>query len=315
MRSGRHCSFPAFACAFTFILLVVMNALGMSSYRTGVVLRKTLLFPSTTTEVAKTTRTSRLGDGCYHVFMDVGANIGVHGRFLFEPHLYPDSKSSVPFFDTKYGQNRSNEDYCVFSIEANPSHWPRLKNLSDAYAAVGWRLNYVQAAAGDQNGTMVFYHQGQHDTVNSEWGFSLRKGGAEDATAVDVPTVRLAEWIQHEVLEREVPEIPPSGRHYPKPILGIKMDIEGSEYIVLPDLMLSGVFCQLDYLFGEGHAVNSPYNFAGQRADLSTVESTVQFEAAMRLVLHGSRNCQAEYLPGFDDESYLHDGMPFPDPN
>ena len=25
----------------------------------------------------------RLGDGCLHVFLDVGANIGVHGRFLF----------------------------------------------------------------------------------------------------------------------------------------------------------------------------------------------------------------------------------------
>ena len=26
----------------------------------------------------------RQGDGCFHIFLDVGANIGVHGRFLFE---------------------------------------------------------------------------------------------------------------------------------------------------------------------------------------------------------------------------------------
>ena len=27
-------------------------------------------------------------DGCYHVFLDVGSNIGNHVRFLYEPQLY-----------------------------------------------------------------------------------------------------------------------------------------------------------------------------------------------------------------------------------
>ena len=31
---------------------------------------------------------SRLGDGCHHVFLDVGANVGVQTRKLFEPDLY-----------------------------------------------------------------------------------------------------------------------------------------------------------------------------------------------------------------------------------
>lgn len=33
----------------------------------------------------------KLGDGCYHIFLDVGANIGVHTRFLFEPMKYPEA--------------------------------------------------------------------------------------------------------------------------------------------------------------------------------------------------------------------------------
>ena len=34
----------------------------------------------------------KLADGCYHVFLDVGSNIGMHVRFLLEPHKYPQAK-------------------------------------------------------------------------------------------------------------------------------------------------------------------------------------------------------------------------------
>jgi hypothetical protein len=30
-------------------------------------------------------------EGCHHAFFDLGANIGVHTRFIFEPELYPAS--------------------------------------------------------------------------------------------------------------------------------------------------------------------------------------------------------------------------------
>ena len=46
-------------------------------------------------EGVATTRTtiqqSKLGDGCYHIFLDVGSNIGIHARFLYQPDRYPDS--------------------------------------------------------------------------------------------------------------------------------------------------------------------------------------------------------------------------------
>ena len=32
---------------------------------------------------------ARLAEGCQHIFVDAGANIGIHARFLFEPHLWP----------------------------------------------------------------------------------------------------------------------------------------------------------------------------------------------------------------------------------
>ncbi|KAI2501843.1 methyltransferase [Fragilaria crotonensis] len=210
-----------------------------------------------------------------------------------------------------YGQDRANEDYCVFAVEANPNHWPRLKNVSDAYAALGWRYHYVQAAAWDRDGVMVFHHQG--DTGHNEWGFSVKKRTVQGVNAVDVPSICLSEWIQREILEREIPEIPRSRRQYPNPVVGMKMDIEGSEYIVLPDLMLTGVFCQLTFMFGEVHPHFAPLNFTGQGVDLTTRKSAEVLQDALTTVVKASRNCKAKYFPDIDDESYLHDGVPLPD--
>lgn len=62
----------------------------------------------------------RLGDGCFHVFLDVGANIGVHGRFLFEPKKYPEAVVARAIFDEEFGAERDNRDVCAFEFEPNP---------------------------------------------------------------------------------------------------------------------------------------------------------------------------------------------------
>ena len=54
-------------------------------------------FPSDKREEGK------YGDGCYHVFLDIGANIGVHGRFLFEPDVYPNAILAHNVFDKHFG--------------------------------------------------------------------------------------------------------------------------------------------------------------------------------------------------------------------
>ena len=84
-----------------------------------------------------TTRQSKLGDGCYHIFLDVGSNIGIHARFLYQPDRYPDSKSSVKSFAKEFGYPRDNRDYCVFSFEPNPKFEQRHLDLQEAYRAVG----------------------------------------------------------------------------------------------------------------------------------------------------------------------------------
>ena len=120
--------------------------------------------------------TPKLADDCYHIFLDVGSNIGVHNRFLFEPHLYPKS-TSRSHFQAKLGANFDNRDICAFAFafafEPNPVHKPRLEQLSQAYQAMGWRLHIFNAGVSDTNGTMAFYHVDAFDGMkHNEWGFT-----------------------------------------------------------------------------------------------------------------------------------------------
>jgi len=103
------------------------------------------------------TSSKKLGDGCYHVFLDVGANIGVHGRFLFEPKKYPDATVASAIFNEQFGEQRDNRDYCVFAVEPNPSHKPRLEQIAAAYQKMGWRYHVVSAGADAVDGNLTFY--------------------------------------------------------------------------------------------------------------------------------------------------------------
>jgi hypothetical protein len=276
-------------------------------------------------------RTPRLGDGCYHIFLDVGANVGVHGRFLLEPKKYPRTKSSVDLFAKEYGKDLDNRDVCVFEFEANSVHWQRLMEISEAYSKMGWRYHVIKAAVSDENGSATFYHQGgKKDLANNEWGFSGAKLlNTTEGYSEEVPTIRLSEWINTHIHERLVPPFPHrsvagENINVPEPILGMKMDIEGYEYVVLPDLIHSGAICHFDFIFGEMHAKFSPItqfrntddkgtnNF--HRVSLNDKEETKTYGFALIQVMQASRHCPVRYFLS-DDESYRLDGVPLPTPS
>lgn len=72
-------------------------------------------------------------DGCYHVYLDVGSNIGVQVRKLFQPELYPDATIST-LFDANFGEDRvRRKDFvCSVGFEPNPHH---TKILQGQYSA------------------------------------------------------------------------------------------------------------------------------------------------------------------------------------
>ena len=274
----------------------------------------------TTAKTTSTTQEERLADGCFHVFLDVGANIGVHGRFLFEANKYPDAVVAQGFFQSQLGPPvvRDNRDLCVFAFEPNPNHHARLDKVSQAYQAMGWRYHVVKAGVSDQAQQIHFYPR--NDKHFSEWGFSAIKveqgmNGLADSGPVTVPVIALAQWIQQHVQGRQLPDVVYGNYNTTttkQPKVLIKMDIEGMEYRVIPDLLVSGVFCNaIDAIFGEVHNQFFPQTLANGKV-LQQAQG-LQYWQHVMLAWQVNPHCRGQWIPG-DDEHYLLDGMELPTP-
>lgn len=259
--------------------------------------------------------------GCSNIFLDLGANIGVHSRFLFEPRKYPNSKFKV-LFDRAFGKERKNPRTCAIGFEPNPVHTARHRALQAAYASMGWRYYFFPAGVGAQNGILSFYLNS--DNANHEyWGFSTTKmrnrldGKPElKQQEIKVPTVDL-HAVLRTIQQRSM--VRSAGR---PAIIFIKMDIEGSEFEVLLHLMMQGTLCTtVDYLFTEFHAgfanfhphtLRSSSNHTLTPEEANTLASTLE-----GVIADGSRRgCTVKWVaPKGEHEEYLHDGKPFPDPS
>jgi len=265
-------------------------------------------------------RRPKLGDGCYHIFLDVGANIGIHTRFLYEPDLYPNSKTSVAAFAEKFGYPRENDNFCVFGFEPNPKFEQRHLNLAKAYNAMGWRYTPLLAGVSNANGNMTFYHT-HLEKMESEVGFSAVAAKTlygNDATPKTVKIIRLATWIHDEIQERVIPK---SHGQIMDPKVILKLDVEGLEYKVFPDLLTTGALCQnIDHLIGEFHYGPGNHNFFPMNLTSDGTHKLNQRKdgkaLAMQLLrmVDISENCRTT-ISLDDDESYLTDPHPYPSPN
>jgi len=251
---------------------------------------------------------SNRADGCYHVLIDVGANIGVHTRFLFEPEKYPESKVAVRHFAALFGATRDNRDFCSFGFEPNPAHKGRHLKLQSAYKRVNWRYHPIFAGVSDEDGDMLFYHMGKRDESQMEFGFnSLRKRNqyGEDGRAETVPIIRLATFLQ-QIRDRRLPKVV-FGDYADGPKVVMKLDTERMEWVILPDLITSGMLCQtVDFAFGEFHAQQFFFPIDKPGLHLANAEEGRAFGEALIKVIHSSQHCKTKYSVG-DDESYLKD--------
>ena len=189
-------------------------------------------------------------DGCYHIYLDVGSNVGIQVRKLFEPKLYPDSNiQSV--FDKYYGKPEGNgvrkETVCAVGFEPNPRHAATLKDIERSHKACGWRTHfYTEAAAAHDYGTVDFLTDNELNKL--EWGGSIvslsNKRKKELSVVGSVKKMRLADYILQRVMTRKFPK---SVSNKNSPSVLMKLDIEGSELEVLTDMIVSGAL-QVGYL-------------------------------------------------------------------
>ena len=87
---------------------------------------------------------------CQHVYLDVGTNVGIQIRKLFQPSLYPNAKIR-PHFDAAYGPS-PRCGICAIGFEPNVRHTTRLNQLEHKLDSLGFGAMIFHAAAGATDG-------------------------------------------------------------------------------------------------------------------------------------------------------------------
>ena len=177
---------------------------------------------------------------CKTIFVDMGANIGMHARFLFEPNLYPASgkqalKEMYQLFESHFGSPSSrslptnSSGICVFGFEANAKQQKRLEQISRYFGDKGMVVQYQCPKAVWVNETKLLFERKDGIGYGTASRLVDSKSGGQDVVIVE--TIDIAKFITG-IYEEFKPDI----------IFG-KMDIEGAEYTVLPHLEKSGLLC------------------------------------------------------------------------
>lgn len=258
--------------------------------------------------------TADIMDGCSAILFDVGANRGTHVRKLFEPTKYPNA-TVLKHYDEIFGsaENRSrpfaDTKLCAYGFEPNPRFAQILNDIEKSYTDMKWRVKFLSVAVwSDDRKTIPFQRvRGSSDwashvaddlisnsTANSE-RTEIHTQHNSTATSTEVPALNLPSFIQR-VLQSRVGD----GK------VLMKMDIEGSEFQILPRMLEEGLLCtgKIDYFFAEWHERFLSANELP--AGTALKDKVLQGQASMCSKVAATKAVE------FDDESYLWDGQPLP---
>lgn len=159
---------------------------------------------------------------------------------------------------------------------------------------------------------------------NSECGLSVSTREGRENIPVNVISIRLSSWLRVHIEGRMIPQALSDAvsknvtKVESKPPTDVmKFDVEGYEFILLPDLMFTGAMCSnIDYAFGEVHprigAEIPPDEKAGKGGlYLRPKPEARQYWDDLLRAFRSLRNndCRTK-IEELDDESYLMDGMP-----
>merc|ERR1719186_718654 len=115
-----------------------------------------------------------------------------------------------------------------------------------------------------------------------------------DKMVEDVKVVRLAEFILEVVKKRRLPE---SAKTTPPQVI-MKLDIEGKELEVLPDLLMSGALVSVDRMFLEWHGHHT-YVSANDTALIQDLIDAACWVAEEKQLV------QRCHIQDLDDETYM----------
>ena len=261
-------------------------------------------------------------DGCKHVYLDVGSNIGIQVRKLFEPHLYPNAEV-LNVFSKYFGfpKHRNWGTLCAVGFEPNPNHSRILKTLEKHYQDCGFRVYFLtETAVSNQNGEANFVSDQNYEKL--EYGGSvIRKvdplfnylDQLNNDKIVSVKMLRLSDFIVNTVAKRSIP-----GNGKGKVV--IKLDVEGSEVEVIPDLIFTGSLQYLNSVMIEWHPHSFPHS-SDIRMQLKKLKNIFdrldeysRFERTVKMRIKPVvNNLWSDFrVLNMDDESYFSNEDPYP---
>jgi len=246
---------------------------------------------------------------CTSIFLDVGSNMGVQVRKLFEPELYPDALF-LKEFDTAFGSAAkrrapaTQSGLCALGLEPNPEHTDRLQAIERAYKKRGWHAHFYPFAAWASEGQMGFNMTGRRN--NAEDGTNLdahldAKSAEQDVTSVSdftVRTIDLAAFVSS----------------LPAPVKIMKMDIEGAEYATLASMLRRNSLCSahVERAFIEVHAWGEIKDWSQGGYGIGAISVHPRsFDAVQQrmeeLARSGTCHGPVTDVSELDDETYSHD--------
>ncbi|KAJ3058515.1 hypothetical protein HDU98_005391 [Podochytrium sp. JEL0797] len=205
------------------------------------------------------------------VFLDLGANkgdsyeamLGLGKKFNYSYACPPDRKPS---------------DFEAHLFEANPAHNINLVKIRDQYNKKGNSTVFIypSTVVYTRDEIIPFFVDTKNENKDF-WGSSIslahpdvEEAGRRNMLAVDIGRFILMNFV-------------------PSDFVVVKMDIEGAEYDILPHLLETGAYVNIDYIYVEYHA------FA---LSADKVEGSVaRLQAATRMMQEKGVNFPDYYSP------------------
>ena len=140
---------------------------------------------------------------------------------------------------------------------------------------------YTSTAVSIVEKNLTFYIEPGNE-INNQWGASLNSNGKK--TNITIPSMDIISWFKKFVLNRKIPS------KYPLSKIVMKSDIEGHDSTVIANLVLNGIFCSIDLIYGE--------------------HFNKDFQNSIQLLQQYSNSCKTKLI-FLDDETYYRQRFPF----
>ncbi len=221
---------------------------------------------------------------CKHIYLDMGTNVGVQLRKLYQPDSFPGAHV-LPLFKEHFGDTSNRKSVCALGFEPNSKHNARLDLVQNAYQKAGFPMVILtETAVSIANGKMTFYNGGNGEDLGASlvnWS-----GRSTKSTVISLDIDHLIKKMMNHWNTTDSSKVV------------AKMDIEGAEFNVIPHMLSKGSLCMIDYMMIEWH-----FRFINARKVSSIFQSQDIFEDVINSLTERSSDCKFKLIE-LDDESY-----------